>query len=246
AVLLIRRFVHALNTAEALTDELEQRVAAREQELEANYQRLRKLEHEQVLSGERERIMRDIHDGVGGQMVAALAVIDGNHSLDAARASIQDALSDLRLVIDSLDSDARDLNTVLGMLRMRLADRLRHANLEFRWRVNDLPELEGFGPRKALQVMRIVQEALTNALKHSGATALTVTTQEARRDDQNGVCVCVEDNGVGMKDRTASTPSGGGRGLSNQQRRAKAIGADLRFEDAEPGVRVVLWLPLRG
>ncbi|MGB1110906.1 MAG: 7TM diverse intracellular signaling domain-containing protein, partial [Gammaproteobacteria bacterium] len=50
AVLLIRRFVHALNTAEALTDELEQRVAAREQELEANYQRLRKLEHEQVLS----------------------------------------------------------------------------------------------------------------------------------------------------------------------------------------------------
>ncbi|MGB0722837.1 MAG: ATP-binding protein [Gammaproteobacteria bacterium] len=240
AVLLIRRFVHALNTAEALTAELEDRVAARERELESNYQRLRQLEHEQVLSSERERIMRDIHDGVGGQMVAALAVIDRGGSLGAARDSIRDALGDLRLVIDSLDSDARDLNTVLGMLRMRLADRLRDADIEFQWQVTDLPELEGFGPRKALQVMRIVQEALTNALKHSGATTLSVSTRVARHDDRDGVCVCVQDNGRGMP--MDKPPSG--RGLLNQQRRAAAIGARLSIDDATPGVRVVLWLPL--
>lgn len=243
SVLLILRFVNALNQSEQLSRELEARVKAKEQQLDAHYQRVADLEREQVLASERDRIMRDIHDGVGGQLVAVKTLLEQPTENSDLQDAIEDALEDLRLVIDSLDSEADDLTTALGMLRTRLQHKL--ASIKLNWRVDDVPPVEGFGPEKALQVMRIVQEALTNAIKHSQADEITLSVGTEMRNGHDHVRVSVTDNGVGFSpDKQGSSH----RGLRNQQYRAKSIGADLEIgnapqaEDRHSGTEVTLWL----
>lgn len=83
---------------------LTRRVSAREAELAENYLRLKEIEDEQLLSHERQRIMRDMHDGVGGRL-AALSNQMRKESVTPGRvqAAVQESLQDLRLLISSLD-----------------------------------------------------------------------------------------------------------------------------------------------
>jgi signal transduction histidine kinase len=63
---LVRRFVQSINQAEELSATLEQRVIEKQREVESQFEKLKSMEQERVLSKERERIMRDMHDGIGG------------------------------------------------------------------------------------------------------------------------------------------------------------------------------------
>ena len=69
---LVRRFVQSINKAENLTATLEQRVTEKQEELQQQYEKLKSLEKESVLAEERERLMRDMHDGIGGQLISLL------------------------------------------------------------------------------------------------------------------------------------------------------------------------------
>lgn len=221
--------------------DLERRIAEKHAELERNYARLRELEHAQLLTAERERMMRDMHDGVGGQLVAALAVAENNVAEPAKiSAMLRAALDDLRLMIDSLDPADEDLAAILGMLRGRMEPRLAGCGLRFRWQVDDVPPIPGLGPQMILQVLRILQEALCNCMKHARARTVSVKANRAV-DPEGAPCVCVEvsDDGVGLPAEIRA-----GRGLGNMRRRARDIGARLEIAAARPGTAVRLWLPL--
>jgi signal transduction histidine kinase len=110
-----------------------------------------------------------------------------------------------------------------------------------RWEVQDLPLLPWLGPSEAMQVMRIVQEALTNVLKHARARSVRIATSQTT--DAAGVArvvIEIEDNGVGF-DLSASER---GRGLNNLKSRAQLLDAtvDVDSERAK-GTRVTLTLP---
>lgn len=238
---VISHLAGALAEAEDLNRDLERRVAQKHAELERNYDKLRELERERAVTGERERIMLDMHDGMGGQLVSTLAMVEsGRFTVPAVTDAIQAALDDMRLVIDSLDPVEGDLLTLLGMVRARLEPRLARHGLQFDWRVADLPPLPGFGPESALQALRIVQEAITNVVKHAGARTITVRTGAmAAADGTPGVFVDVADDGRGFGGEHP-----GGRGLANMRRRAAALSGVVRVEAATPGTVVHLWLPL--
>jgi signal transduction histidine kinase len=240
--ILLRRFVGALNESEALNRELEGRVEEARGTLEANYQKLRDLEKQQVLAAERERLMRDMHDGMGGHLVSALALVQtGQTDQTIIAEALQRALDDLRLMIDSLEPVDDDLPTVLGMLRGRLQPRLQYGNLRVNWQVQDVPSIPGLGPQKVLQVMRILQEAITNVIRHAQATTLTVRTGVGV-DKPLGTHVFVEiaDDGVGFVNRQHK-----GRGLDNMRRRAASIAAGLDIVSMDQGSRVRIRLPLQ-
>lgn len=241
--LLLERHVASMRETEALNAELEARVTSKHRELEANYERLRALERRDVVAAERERILQDMHDGMGGQLVSTLAMVEsGGWTAEQVGEALRDALDDLRLVIDSLDPGEQDLLTVLGMVRGRLEPRLARHGLRFRWRVVEVPPVRGFGPEMALQVMRIVQEAITNVVKHAGATGITIRTGEALADGARaGVFVEIEDDGCGVAARPAA-----GRGLAGMRRRAARLGGTIDIEPTEAGTRVRLWLPRDG
>lgn len=252
--MLLLRFVHALERAENQNVELEQNIRDKRAELEQNFERMRELERVRVVAGERERVMREVHDGVGGQLVRTLALLEsGDTPRDEAVGAVRDALDDMRLVVNSLDPLGEELPTLLGSLRGRLEPALVRRGVSFEWRAGDLPPTPHLGPDDLLHVVRIVQEAITNVHKHARATRVRVTT--GARDSAEGVpglFICVQDDGVGMeRDPGARVGLGGGRGLDNMRHRARQIGAALRVSagsagsagPAGPGTRVDLWIP---
>lgn len=240
---LMARFVRAFSRASAQNDELEKRVREKEVALERHFERVRRLEEERLLAHERERIMREMHDGVGGHLVRTLALVEGQHaSSGEIAAALRSSLDDMRMVIDSLDPVVDDLATLLGTIRGRLEPGLRRRGLRFVWRVADLPPVPRLGPEEFLHILRIVQEAVTNVLKHAKAQTITVTTGERTGPDERpGVFLEVRDDGIGL-DPTRPR----GRGLGNLTWRAERLRGSLEARAAgdAPGTVVRLWLPL--
>ena len=242
ATTLITRFVQSMNVVEHYNRQLQEEVHRNNTDMEYSYRQVQKLMRKYTVAEERQRIMRDIHDGIGGQLVAILASLDsGQVKQKQLKTDIKSALQDLRLVIDSLDEESDDLPTLLGMLRMRLSDQFANAKLKLHWKVEELPRIDNFGPAKVLNTMRIIQEAITNAIKHSGAENLTISTELVTHENGlNYACIIVRDDGCGnLPDEIK------GRGLLNMQKRADLIGGELHIDDHEKmGLSVRLEIPV--
>lgn len=237
---LLVRFVASLQEAERMRGELEARVRAKHAELEANYRRLRALEQRELLAAERDRIMREMHDGVGNRLVSALALVEGGRSAREELAeALRASLDEMRLVIDSLDPDVSGLEELLGQLRGRLEAFARRHGLGFTWRAGALPAMPHLGPEEHLHVLRIVQEALTNVVKHAQATRVAIRT--AVEDD--AVVVEVRDDGVGLPPDPGSEGATAGRGLANLRHRAAALGGSVIFASGATGTCVALRIP---
>ena len=119
-------------------------------------------------------IMQDVHDGIGGQLVQALSIAAARPDLAPMEEPLRHCLDELRLMIDSIEPVDGDLASVLGTLRMRMSRRLAQAGISLRWQVEDLPPVPDLRPKEVLEITRIVQEAIANALKHSGSRSLRV------------------------------------------------------------------------
>jgi signal transduction histidine kinase len=241
ATFVIRRFLRALQESEAWNRELETRVEEKHQELEKNYARLAQLERERIVGAERRRLTRDMHDGVGGQLVAALAMVErGSFRGEEIAHVLRDAIDDLRLVIDSIDPAETDLPAMLGLVRDRLEPRLQRHGVRFVWRVEDVPSPPTFGPHQALSALRIVQESITNVMRHARAATIEVRTGVASRAGAGlGVFLEVRDDGAGFE--PSAKP---GRGLKNMRERAGDLGGALDVESGPRGTLIRLWIPL--
>jgi signal transduction histidine kinase len=188
---------------------------------------------------ERQRIMQDIHDTVGAQLVALLALTQNQTPHTQLEAQTADALQELRIAIDGIQPVNGNLAAVLATLRHRLQPRLAASGLALVWQVADLPRLANLEPSTVQHIQRIVIEALSNCIQHAKASQVTLSAQWL--DAPSRIEISIQDNGVGF-DAKALTESGQtGQGLANQQFRALQIGAQLRFE---PPSKVLLSLPV--
>lgn len=213
--LVLMQLVTALARQEALTAKLRRRVIERTRALRHTEDRLEKSERDMLLSEERERIMMDLHDGVGGHLVNALAALRQMPQADALlRDALEEAQTDLGLMVDSLYNPG-DVAGLLAALRARLEPLLNRQGLRFDWRVDEEPLLPDPGPSANIDLLRIVQEFVTNTLKHSGAGCITVQTG-ARH-------LRLADDGRGF---SGAPPRG--HGLTSMRKRALRIGA--RFD----------------
>ncbi len=241
AWLLLTQFIDTLRSTEAMNVELDRLVREKTEHIENQYRRVRALERERILADERERIMRDMHDGVGGQLVSAIAMLDGGRP-EHLRGALSGALTDMRLMIDSLESIDDDLNAVLAMFRDRAQPLLSAAGIGLTWRVEDLPPVAGLGPSSVLSILRIMQETVTNAIKHAGATTVVVAARAV--DGLDTVEIALSDDGAGFDPQGESA---GGHGLRNMRARANAHDLGLTIDAiAGEGTRVVMRVPVTG
>lgn len=193
----------------------------------------------EALATERERIMREMHDGIGSQLMTARELAGrGELPAGALATLIDECIDDLRLSIDSLEPDRGGLLSVLGNLRYRLAERLARQQVSMRWDVADLPADFELAPGATLQVLRIVQEAVTNALKHSGAEEIAVSVKPS--PEGRSLQIEVRDDGRGFAPGALGS---GGRGLRNMHERAAALGGTLQVASDDAGTLVKLTLP---
>jgi len=154
---LIGRFVRHLNEYERLNRELEGRVAEKHAQLQTHYERVRRLERDNAVIEERQRIMRDMHDGLGSQLISALSQVErGQLDRQGLMALLRECMDDLRLTVDSLDAAGRDLLAVLGTFRYRLEPRLRASDIRLDWRVSEIPQLSCLTQRNILQILRVL------------------------------------------------------------------------------------------
>lgn len=217
---------------------LSERLAVREAELAAVHARERDLVRDQAHDDERRRIMRDMHDGLGSQLMGMLlSARRGVADPEQVAEGLQAVIDEMRLMIDSMDSVGESLGSALMIFHDRIRPRVEAAGFVLEWSNavdNPLPD---YPPRAVLQVFRVLQEAVTNALKHSGGDRIRVNITSGPQDV---LSLSISDNGTGIK------PSGqAGRGLRNMRARAALIGATLITECGDPGGCIQLILPIR-
>jgi signal transduction histidine kinase len=207
-------------------------------------------ERERVVAAtlaERERLRRDLHDGLGPSLsgiALGLEAADQALASDPAiardlmarsRAEAEGAVREIRRVIDGLRPSALDRYGLPEAVR-EIASGLGLGRLggpDFSLEVDDLPTLAAPVEEAAY---RIVAESLTNVVRHSGAR--TCSVRLARSDGE--LYVAIEDDGDGMRES-----HGAGVGLESMRRRAFEIGGRVSFKVARPhGTLVSAILPL--
>ncbi|MCP5270882.1 MAG: hypothetical protein H6932_06585 [Burkholderiaceae bacterium] len=234
-VLLATRFVRTLGEVEAANRTLEARVQQREREIAASYERIAQMQREQAVQGERQRMVQDLHDGLGSQLFSSLMRAErGALDSDATVHTLRGAIDEMRIAIEALAPEDSDFRTAFGNFRFRWDQRLRDAGLAPTWEV-DLPDqVLALPPERALQLLRVAQEALTNVLKHAKATQVRI----ALRLHDGQLQLDVVDNGRG-----AAGANPGGRGLSNMRTRAARLGGQLAVAFNAEGATVALKMP---
>lgn len=236
---VLRRYVTALSANEKASALLEAKLSERERELSESYSKLQKVEQASMLSQERQRLMREMHDGLGSALMSSLVAVERGQ-MDSANVVqvLRECVDDLKLTIDSLEPVGDDLLLLLATLRYRLEGRLDAAGVALVWDVSAVPSLPWLNPTLSLHILRIVQEILTNVLKHAHARSIRV----AATHDDACISIAVEDDGVGFDVEQAARS---GRGLANLRHRAALLGADLKLESRPGATRVCLRLPIQ-
>ncbi|WP_326541640.1 sensor histidine kinase [Pseudorhodoferax sp.] len=235
-IVLLKDFADFLAHARAQNLLTVQRLREQEQELLALHEKEQQREREEVALRERQRIMQDIHDGLGSQLVSSLALSERG-ALDAAQTSalLRECIDDLRLAIDSLAAGEDSFAVMAGNLRFRMEPRLRAAGIALRWNSLRLADASSPAPSQTLPLLRILQESLGNALKHARASEIAVTIETVAE----GLHLRVADNGTGF-DPDGVRP---GKGLHGMEKRARLLGARLTLSSTGHGTVLELLLP---
>ena len=235
--MLLNRFIDSLVQVESVNEQLSLRIARREQELASNNEKLRRFEREHAATDERQRIMQDMHDGVGSQLLTTLVMVQEGYVAQKDMADLlQACLDDMRLVIDAMSPDEPDMLPALGNFRYRMESRFKRIGLTLQWHNHSMPDALEIVPHAGLQILRILQEALSNVLKHAQAKVVTVDVVFG----SEFLRIQVKDDGIGF----AGEVKPFGRGMVNMRSRARKIGGTLRIELAGPGASVQLDIPL--
>ena len=203
---------------------------------------------------ERSRILRDLHDGLGPILTGMALGLHAARNLvrrdpeSAARLLAQleeemhGALAEVRRLTDELRPsglDELDLVEAIRLHAMALADRVTGTERgELRIDVRTTGELGSLALPMRVAVYRITCEALTNAVRHSGARCCVVSI---RLDDD--LTVEIIDDGVGIPD--VGTPPWFGVGLRSMRDRTTELGGVWAIEPGVPGgTRVAAIFPV--
>lgn len=232
---LVQQHGQALYLAVQGKAQLEQRVREATIEIEHNFRQLAELHVEQVTERERKRIAADLHDDLGAKLLTIVHTSESERISTLARG----ALEEMRLSVRGLSGKPVRLADALGDWRAEVVSRLGQAGIDGRWEApEDLPQT--LSARAYVQTTRILREATSNIIKHSGATQCAVMASVADGDFQ----LVVKDNGAGIASEVESRLDRG-HGLAGMKNRAKQLQGQCLVESAAGyGTVIRLTLPL--
>lgn len=199
---------------------------------------------------EKIRLGRDLHDGIIQSLYAVGLTVESvrallqtdpqeaDRRLEQTRARINDAIRDVRAYITGLAPEHLRQTGFAHAVDVTLADLRAGRDVQFDIKIDDAAAAQ-LSREQAVEALQIAREAVSNALRHGGASMITVRVHQGDRE----VCLLVQDNGVGFD---PASRRDGGHGLGNMTARAERMGATLRVT-SEPGegARVVATMPIR-
>lgn len=195
---------------------------------------------------ERRRLRRDLHDGLGAQLAAlvmqvgmarkvmATDAVAADRMLDELQDEMRAAIADIRRLIHGLRPPALDEFGLVSALRSRLLAFQHGQEDGVSIRLDAREPFPALTAATEVAIFRIVEEAVTNVVKHAQATSVTITLAA----DQ-GVRLGIEDDGVGMQGMR-----GQGVGLHSMRERTDELGGRLEVHSNATGTRIDAWFPI--
>lgn len=198
---------------------------------------------------ERRRIAREIHDGLGQELAAAKMILDGILAKDSSPLRQQASLEASQLI----DRAIQQVRTISHLLHPPLLDEVGLVSA-LRWFLEgvsersgihmvlevDPPDLGRLKSELETAIFRIVQEALTNMFRHSGARngSVTMTQKDGK------IVVSVRDDGKGIDEQVIQLrPESVGVGIGGMRQRVTELGGTLRLANANPGTLLEVVVP---
>lgn len=239
AILSAVFFIHVnlvfLSEIRDATTAMQKEVARVTTSLNEQHKRIEKQKRETVLQQERERLMGDLHDGLAGNLIAikSLVLDEVGAGADAIRELTQKAILDLRLVVDSMDNFDGDFRSVLAAFKERIAPQLSSSVVTIHWSVpKDIYWLE-MTPEKNLAIFRILQEAISNAVRHGPARNIWIVVRIAVSPNAHMKIFIVDDG-------CSNVQTSEGFGLTNMRRRAAKLGGKIMKRFGDKGTVILL------
>jgi signal transduction histidine kinase len=236
-LVLIRDFADSISRQQLQNRRMAERLQLQQRELQRLHHGEQLRARERAAEEERQRIMQDMHDGLGSQLLSSLALVERG-DLDGERtgALLRDCIDDLRLAIDSLAGGDDGFAVMAGNLRFRMTPRLRAAGITLRWHARDFDDALPVPPKRSLPLLRILQESMSNALRHAGAREIAVTLAS---DAEGVLSLEVRDDGRGFDPAQVRR----GKGLAGIEKRVRAIHGRLALESGPQGTSLRVQMP---
>ncbi len=236
---LIQLFVQALRHAETHNEQLELRVAQKSDEIERNWEQIARLRTAQAAQDERRRIASDLHDDLGAQLLSIAQASQRDGEPERIAGMARTALEEMRLSVRGLTGQAALTQDVVADWRAETVTRLEDAGFVCYWNAEEAPEDTILPARTHVQLTRILREAVSNAIRHSGGKHCAV-----RLSFPEGELVLqVEDDGRGMPAPDARPQRG--HGMLNIERRSRNLGGEHWYEPGDAGgARLNVRVPL--
>jgi two-component system, NarL family, sensor histidine kinase UhpB len=231
---LLQQQGRALQAAEESKAQLELRIREATAEIERNFAQLAELRVEKVTERERKRIAADLHDDLGAKLLTIVHTSDSERISTLAR----EALEEMRLSVRGLTGKPVQLIDALGDWRAEVISRLGQAGIEADWTApsEELPQT--LSARAFVQTTRILREAVSNVIKHAGATHCSLSCALFDGDLQ----IVVRDNGNGIPMELDGRLDRG-HGMASMKHRAKQLQGQCLVESG-PGYGTVIRLTL--
>ncbi|EMR13484.1 signal transduction histidine kinase [Methylophaga lonarensis MPL] len=201
----------------------------------------------QIQEQERRNMSRELHDEMGQSLTAikamAVAVRQPAADREAAGTAIIDVCNHLSGVVRSMMRTLHPLSLTdlgLGATLTDLINEWQRRDTSVSIQLGYDERVDTLHPEQAIHVYRIVQECLTNVVRHANATEVIIAVNKNTYDDGRClVSVVVEDNGIGKQNNNVQ-----GFGLLAMRERVESMGGDFKFESVSGvGVRVEAWIP---
>jgi len=201
---------------------------------------------------ERRRIARELHDGLGQDLIAAKIVLEVGQAHDQSSPKRAQAVGEASTLIDRAIQQVRTISHLLhppmldevglhSALQWYLDGLSKRSGIEMQLDIQP-PDFPRLSPELETTVFRIVQEALTNVFRHSGARQGWVSLAKV----DNDVVIKVRDDGCGLPEQIVEfRPESIGIGINGMRQRVKEFGGLLRLQNANPGTLVEVVIPDR-
>ena len=225
---LIWAFSENLRRSEQLNAELERRVAAKSQEIERNYAELSDMRVRDAALQERQRIAADLHDDLGASLLSIAHVSSQVDDQGRLAAMARQALDEMRLSVRGILSEPARAAEALADWRAESVHRLGAAGMVVDWQGAEPPPGLLLPARVQVQMTRVLREALSNVILHSGGHRCRVCIDWVAGE----LCLSVEDDGRGMD--PAALPATG-HGLGGMERRVRILAGRLTWQRSPLG-----------
>ncbi|MFM7332562.1 MAG: sensor histidine kinase, partial [Brachymonas sp.] len=182
---------------------------------------------------ERRRIAADLHDDLGARLLSIAQAANTPAASQTTAEMARQALDDMRLSVRGLSAEPAPASQVMADWRSEVMQRLHAASLHVDWQADEPPDNLRLDARTQVQLTRILREAISNLIRHAGASRCCVEL----RFTEHKLLLRIQDDGQGLPQSPASIRSG--HGLLNIERRAHRLGGQHRFGSSPLGGTLV-------